>query len=109
MNTLTLTSLKDYGHFLTYPNLFVTKIVKVAECVILKEVEGGAWLGKKYFIDYLSLKILRIYSSSYKHIFPRHEHAYKLVKKIVYSYCVIHHAKLENLKLKKNRVLSKLS
>lgn len=68
------------------------------------EIVGGGWLGNKYLLDYLSLKILRVLLSSHQSLlFNLDEHSYDLSKKIIVCYCCLrlkHHAKLENEKIK---------
>ena len=70
-------------------------------------------LKKKYFLDFLTMKIVKIVVDLQKQLFDLlDEHGYELVKKIVICYCCIrlkHHASLENLKIKKFRMRTKLS
>ena len=75
MNILTLTSLKDYGNFLTYPNLFVTKILllgkkffcaaenrcidmevirSISSTFVILKINQSRWLKKGPAVDYFS-------------------------------------------------------
>ena len=53
--------------FLTYPSNLVTQISETCEKVILNEIENGNWLTKKFFLDFLTIKIIRVLVE--KHLF----------------------------------------
>lgn len=108
---------KDYGpenvRFLTYPSNLVTQISETCEKVILYEIENGNWLTKKFFLDFLTIKIIRVLVDIHKDIYSKlDDHGYELVKKIIICYCCIrlkHHAHLVNEKLKKSGLRTLLS
>ena len=52
--------MKDYGNFLVYPSDAVKKTVENCEKVILIEIQNGEWLKKKYFLDFLCMKIIKL-------------------------------------------------
>ena len=108
-----LISVKDYGNFMVYPSTFVKKICEIAEKTILIEIENGNWLGKKYFFDFICLKIVNICMNLHQSLLQSlDEHGYDLMKKIVSIYSCLRlkrHAKLENQKIKKKRLRAKLS
>lgn len=68
---------------------------------------------KKYFVDFLNLKIVTTFVSLRGFMFNSMDnHAYELTKKIVACYTAIkckHHAKLQNEKIKKNRIRKKFN
>ena len=107
----TLTTLKDYGEFLVYPSKDVLVICEICEKVIVIEVSRNNWLSKRFFFDYISLKIVKIVIES-TDLADFDDHRYDLVKKIVSCYTCLrlkHHARLENQKLKKKKIRAKLS
>ena len=65
---------KDYygigsKHFLTYPSSMINAISETCEKVILIEIENGSWLKKKYFLDFLTMKIVKIVVDLQKQLF----------------------------------------
>ena len=66
----------------------INAISETCEKVILIEIENGSWLKKKYFLDFLTMKIVKIVVDLQKQLFDLlDEHGYELVKKIVICYC----------------------
>ena len=109
-----LISLKDYGNFMIYPSLPVKKIVRICEKIITFEVKRGKWLTANYFCDYLNLKVIKAITSQTNILdsMKCQMHCYSLLKSIISCYSVIrlkHHAKLENQKIKKQKMRSYLN
>ena len=86
---------KEYGpgnvRFLTYPSNLLTKISETCEKVILYEIENGNWRTKKFFLDFLTINIIRVLVDIHKNIYSKlDDHGYELVKKnIIYESCVL--------------------
>ena len=74
-----------------YPSNLVTQISETCEKVILYEIENGNWLTKKIFLDFLTIKIIRVLVDIHKNIYSKlDDHGYELVKKnIIYESCVL--------------------
>ena len=103
---------RDISEKMTYPSEFVKKLVHVCETVLSQELEKN-WMGKKYFFDYVSLKICNSFVSLHDCMIKLLDnHGLDLMKKFVSCYCSIRfksHAKLQNDLLKKKRLRAKLS
>lgn len=103
--SITLTKTRDFGNFLTYPSPFVLKITETSEKIIEIELKEKNWLTKKYYVDYLILKIITNFVSVHGNCFKTMDnHAYELTKQVISCYTCIrmkHHAKLLNENLKK--------
>ena len=97
---------KDFENHMFYPSNFVTCVTTICEKIIQPTVESKVWLCKKFFLDYLNLKILRTYVSlKSEELKNLHEHAFELVKSLITTYVVLrlkHHMKEENERIKKN-------
>ena len=104
---------KDYDNFMMYPSTFVTKLTTLSENVLGPELNSRNWLCKKFYFDYISLKVMNVYVSLHGDDFKElHSHAFELAKKIISTYICIrlkHHAKEENRRIKKHKIRSKLS
>ena len=88
-----------------YPSNHVTKVTGIAEQVVEPTLQSRDRLCKKYYFDYMSMKVLRTYVSiSFKDIKTLHEHAIEVIKSVISTYIVIrpkHFAKQENDRIKK--------
>lgn len=109
-----LTNIRDFGNFLIYPSPFIKTLCSVCEKILSLELESTRnYLTKKYFFDFICLKIVSTFVSSHGNFFLNMDnHAYELSKKIVSCYVAIrlkHFAKIQNDALKRNRLRSKLS
>ena len=109
-----LTNCKEYKKdSLVYPSETLVKITTICEKIICAELESKtkSWMTKKYFLDYLIMKIqANVVNSSLMADFDLH--GYDVVKKISTLYCSLrlhHHVKTENEKLKRNRLRNKLT
>lgn len=110
-----LTSLREIDQTnskLVYASEFVVKVVKLAEQIVIGELEKN-WLQKKYFFDFINIKICNAFVSLFGNIFKLMDnHSYDLMKKIVSCYVSIRfksHAKLTNETIKKKRLRQKLT
>ena len=66
-----------------YPSTFVTKLTKLSENVLGPEVNSRNWLCKKFYFDYMSLKIMNVYVSLHGDDFNvLHTRAFELAKKL---------------------------
>lgn len=108
-----LTKIRDFGNLLMYPSDFVKKISEISEKILKVELSGNSWLSKKYFFDFIVMKICNSFVSFHGDILKTMDnHCYELTKKIVSCYVTIrlkYHAKSYNDKHKKTRLRSKLS
>ena len=97
---------------LFYPSEFVIKILKVAENILIVELEKN-WLQKRYFFDFVQIKVCNAIVSLYGNLFKTMDnHAYENVKIIVTCYVTIRfksHAKLKNERIKKKRLRTRLN
>ena len=104
---------KDYENYMCYPSNLVTKVTGIAEKIVEPTLQSRDWLCKKYYFDYIAMKVLRTYVSiCYKDLRKLHEHAFELIKSVISTYIVIrfkHFAKQENGRIKKTRLRAKLS
>ena len=98
---------KDLENYMFYPSNFVTCVTTICEKILQPTLESRAWLGKKFFFDYVCMKIVRSYVSMKSDQLNCHEHAFELVKKIISTYVVLrlkHHMKEENERIKRNEL-----
>ena len=104
---------KDYENYMFYPSNIVTKVTCIAEKIVEPTLQSRDWLCKKYYFDYVTMKVLRTYVSiSFDDLKSLHEHAFELIKCVISTYIVIrlkHFAKEENDRIKKTRLRAKLS
>ena len=96
-----------------YSSNHVTKVTGIAEQVFEPTLQSRDRLCKKYYFDYMSMKVLRTYVSiSFKDIKTLHEHAIEVIKSVISTYIVIrpkHFAKQENDRpYQKTRLRAKL-
>ena len=65
---------------LVFPSRFVFKALCIAESVLRSELEKD-WLGKKYFFDYVHIKICNSFVSIYSDMMKQMDnHCYELLK-----------------------------
>ena len=104
---------KDYENYMFYPSNIVTKVTCIAEKIVEPTLQSRDWLCKKYYFDYVTMKVLRTYVSiSFDDLKSLHEHAFEQIKSVIATYIVIrlkHFAKEENDCIKKTRSRAKLS
>ena len=107
-----LISTLDIKSYMTYPSRFAKKIAEICECVLTVELNKD-FMKKKYFFDYLMVKTSNIFVANHGALIKElHDHAFNLMKMIIESYIMIRlksHARLENDKLKQNRIRNKLN
>ena len=91
-----LITTKDYGEFMSYPSSFAQKVMNTADKIIEEEIKSGNWLQKKYFFDYVCLKITKVFiEGSVCNLSCNH--GYNLIMKITSCYA--------SIKLKQNMQL----
>ena len=97
---------------LFYASPLVIKAFKVAEPVLRSELEKY-WLEKKYFFDFVCIKICKIFVSIHSGLFRNMDsHCCGLLKQIINIYVSIRfksHTKRENYEIKKKRLRSWLA
>ena len=106
-----LITTRDYGEFMSYPSHFAQNVMNTADKILDEEMKNGNWLQKKYFFDYVCIKIAKVFVENSVCPVPCN-HGYELIMKIISCYSSIilkHYMKLENEKIKKNRIRSKLN
>ena len=83
------------------------------EKILREELTGSNWLTKKYFFDYICVKVTTYFFNMHDDIVKElDEHGVNLIKKICSCYTSIrlkHHARLQNQKLKKTKMRTKLN
>ena len=103
---------KDIGGRMTYPSKFVQKALQVAEEILQAELNQNCYM-KKYFFDFINMKICNTFVSMFTALFSGLDnHCYELLKKIIFCYCSIRFksfAKEQNEILKKSKLRSKLN
>ena len=71
---------------LVYPSKFVHRVLCVAESVLKSELEKN-WLGKKYFFDYVNIKIVNSFISLHSVMMKAMDnHCYDLLKEQHYKF-----------------------
>ena len=107
-----LISSSDVGEKMTYPSEFVKKVVRVCEFVLLEELKKN-WLGKKYYFDFVNIKVCNCFVSFYGEMIKRLDnHGFDLLKRLISCYISIRfksHAREQNELLKRKRLRSKMS
>lgn len=112
-NTFTpsLITTRDYGNFMSYPSKFANTVLKRADNILEEEMKTTNWLQKKYFFDYVCLKIAESVVDGPEFRLPCN-HGYELILKISSCYTCIklkHCMKLKNEEIRRSRLRRKLT
>ena len=108
-----LTRHRDFENYMYYPSNFVTRVTSLCEKVLQPELDSKNWLSKKYYFDYMLVKVTNAYVCLHgNELVNMHGHSFEMIKRIISMYTCIrlkHFAREENRRLKKNKLRAKLS
>ena len=109
-----MTRHRDFENYnMYYPSNFVTRVTSLCEKVLQPELDSKNWLSKKYYFDYMLVKVTNAYVCLHgNELVNMHGHSFEMIKRIISMYTCIrlkHFAREENRRLKKNKLRAKLS